>query len=565
MHICFFLLVQSNTDTIRAYLDAVYPAISLKHAIDSEVIELFESLDYYYDVDPTRGASMRPPITFSNLSTSINEGLPPQLPYVPAGVWYNTQMRPSSSGKSKTVKIPSGCGSNYLRWANPVRIIAEPLRSPSRFHSSLGTTFGPQPSWTNVMAIVRFVWWPIGFSDVATPTLVGLNAFPQRSLESSARVMAWPLDDHSGGRLGGGGSRLSGLLGLRDGDFVEIERWGGPTAVAGGPSIWANIWRGTGVFMRVTSPFVTLHKSAAIVELLLELDARDPKVVLQFGERLRLGNQVLELRQRFVDATPGETLASVLLTSGLPEPSKGPCVVAGGWSSTLSGAYNQTEWLQAALLGRLHPRLVVDHFLLRGRFGEPGAYALYWLYGTCGRGPYPSSKLWWATWDGIIAKLACLLGVKTIVFAAAPNGNGLLHQEVLDLDAPSATSWPTILERGPGVRTNSIHSCFMRRDPSARELADHWQRVGKLQLRDPRQPNADAGMGTSTGSHLPCRLFGGERLWKHRGRPCFRYRPRVPVPHVAIGCHLWCKSAMSEVHSRVPAWAHMSMYSGTVV
>lgn len=534
----------------------------------AELIALYESLDYYYAAHPTRGASMHPPVVFSNITHNtspylngvITHGEPPPLPYVPAGVWFDVSVSIRRSPVSTHI------GSAYLRWKNPVRVLTERLKTFSRFHSALNTHYGPQPSWTNSMAIVRYVWWPIGFSDgVSSPTM-SANGSPQRALAPNARVISFPLDAHAGGRYGGSGDRLRGLHALRDGDYVEIERWGGPIIVKDGPSIWANIWRGTGLFMRVTSPFASLHKSSAIIELLLELDARNPAMIQELGERLGLGNQLRAMHDRFADATPGETLSSILLTSGLPDQSRGPCATAGGWQKVLSVTYNQTVWLQAALAGHLHPRLVVDHFLLRRPIPEPGAYALHWLYGICGFGPYwrVTKNRRWATWDGIIAKLACVLGVKTVLFGAAPNDNGLLHQEVLDLDAPAPTSWPTILERGQGARTNTLHACFVRHDPRPEQLADHWERVGKFQLRDPRRAEDGDLIGSSTSAHLPCNLFGGNAVWTNAARPCSNDKPPSTVPHLSEqeGCHLWCASAMSEVHARVPVWVALTPGGG---
>ena len=54
--------------------------------------------------------------------------------------------------------------------------------------------------------------------------------------------------------------------------------------------------------------------------------------------------------------------------------------------------------------------------------------ALHWIYSICGVGPlYARTGL---GWDAMLATLACALGYKTVVLAASPNDNGLLHQEV---------------------------------------------------------------------------------------------------------------------------------------
>jgi hypothetical protein len=38
--------------------------------------------------------------------------------------------------------------------------------------------------------------------------------------------------------------------------------------------LWANIWRGTGVYMRVRQPFVSYSKMTAIVEMAEAVEAR---------------------------------------------------------------------------------------------------------------------------------------------------------------------------------------------------------------------------------------------------------------------------------------------------
>lgn len=41
----------------------------------------------------------------------------------------------------------------------------------------------------------------------------------------------------------------------------------------------------------------------------------------------------------------------------------------------------------------------------------------------------------------LLATLACMLGVHTLVLAASPNDNGLLHQEVVDFELPPPLGW----------------------------------------------------------------------------------------------------------------------------
>jgi len=405
----------STLRAVRDYLRAVYPAAapSLANSPAHELISLFESLDYYYEVDSSRGERMSPGVKFANLSGTP---VPPRLPYVPPGVWFD-----ASASKTRDW-ISAG---DFLRYRAPVRVILmNSSLTPSGFYSSSGSRRGPQPTWTNPMALTRYVWWPIGFSDGVVRPNTTKDGRPLRDLKHGARVMHLPLDDLYSGPLGSPGGRdgrLRRLFALVSGDFVEVEHFGGPAQDYEVPGSWSNIWRGTGVFLRVHSPFVTLHKGSAIVDLLLELDARGEELVEKYAQILgaqpsfrKVHTRMLELLRRFSDARPGEALASALLFSGLPERQEGPCVHTGNYEQ-LQRRFAGLRWVQRALANQMHPRDVVARVLLRGPPNEPDMNVIHFLYGACGLGAYvnddTSANL---GWDGMIASLACVLGVKTV-------------------------------------------------------------------------------------------------------------------------------------------------------
>jgi hypothetical protein len=574
----------SVVEAVRRYLCAVYPAgkRSIGRASAERVLSLYESLDYYYDANQQRGTTTQPPARFAPISPIYGVGGPaPPLPFLPAGVWYDAHT---------TVRSPTGktCWTSFgdfVRWRSPVTVHREPIRSPSGLHSVLGSRFGPQPTWSNPMALLRYVWWPIGFSNGSSPLLVGADGKLQRDLRPSARVMPLPLSDGMDrplGELGGRRGRLSGLMALRDGDFVEIEHFNGPAwdADMRSPGLWGNIWKGTGLFLRLRTPFVSLHKTSAIIEMLQELERREGPLpparressrVYEFGRRLSLRPQLSVLLERFPNSTNAEIVVAAIFAAGLKN---GPCTTSGGFKSVLLKAYNKSPWLSLARKSRLEPREIVKRLLLRGPNGEPGAYALHWLYGACGTGPYWSNArntLRWATWDGMITALACLLGVKSVVFAAAANDNGLLHQEVVDFDAPLDSTWRRIQRSGLGAATNDFKNCVPtfahhRPYPTASELYAYWMRVGKLQLRDPLADNANSktvdvtslqavGLGDSATSRpYRCNVFAGEHVWNRPGHPC-SIRPSSwkadASERAALQCFTWCEGAMSEAHANV--------------
>ena len=114
-------------------------------------------------------------------------------------------------------------------------------------------------SWANASSWAgKTIWLPsrvLAISDLPTDAPPRVHVHASRRAESS----------------------LARLLGLADGDLVEIEQWGGFLNADQCPPIcglFSNVWRGTGVALRVTSPFTSMNKGTAIVEMLTVLGER---------------------------------------------------------------------------------------------------------------------------------------------------------------------------------------------------------------------------------------------------------------------------------------------------
>ncbi|KAJ1631301.1 hypothetical protein T492DRAFT_870211 [Pavlovales sp. CCMP2436] len=536
--------------SLRRYLSAVYPAIAqpLLRASAASLRELYESLDYFYDVDALRGLEMAPRVTFTNLSSFNSLGArdelgPPQLPFLPAGVYYDAD---STEAAGKILPSWTARGS-FVAWSNPVRVLEQPLLSPARLHSVVGSRLGPAPSWTSPMAVVRYVWWPAGFAPSAIEALAAAAAEPdgrpRRPLGTGARALRTPLADGGApeaGGPGGLGGRLARLRALKDGDYLEVEGFGGPLWTSderSSPGVWANVWRGTGVFIRVSSPFVSTSKGIALAEMLIELGGREAAggtgAVRALGDALGLGATAARLRARFTGASSAEALATAMFAVRMP--ADGPCSSATrGARAVLQNAWDGPEWLRKARRGQLHPNETVHRLRFAGDGEEPGAYGLYWQGGAP-----------WASYDGLLAALACLLGA----------------QELVDYEAHENSSWPKIVARGPGAPINVFASCVPtyhaanRTRPDAGELAAHWAATHKLALGDPRKPLL--GAEEAAAPTLPCDLFGGRAPWTRRrngGQQCVvEGSAWGNTPHAAaLNCHMYCKGAMSEAHRSVP-------------
>lgn len=439
-----------------SYLQAVYPAAgeSLTKLSHHDINETFELLQYLYACDV--------------------EGLSPhfdrsahcrKLPYIPAGAYY------SASGKA-TTSISVFSGGHFFRYPEPIQVI---LRKELHdwdstwFHSSYGGRAGPTPAWTSPLALVRYPLYPLGFVKVTTdghasvrtgrvagaerPSLLPLRSY---DLSENSRVHV-RLASHPA---------VAGLSTLADGDLIEVEQWGGWLSHEQCPPIcglWGNLWRGTGVAMRVSTPFVSLNKGTAIIEMLLALGERGATDGLDaIVSDMGLGVMVGRLRRAHPAASRAHCVAAAVLT-------RDPCPATQQrhrFDATVS------KWL--AYARGASPRALVDTFLALGAKGggvgsgfrraaaaaakasavgqsaatdertrgdgwplgtlnDAERFGLFWLWGACGIGPLG--------WDRLLQALACMLGHQTVVLSASSNDNGLLHQEFADFELPPSLAW----------------------------------------------------------------------------------------------------------------------------
>ena len=238
----------------------------------------------------------------------------------------------SASGKA-TTSISVFSGGHFFRYPEPIQVI---LRKELHdwdstwFHSSYGGRAGPTPAWTSPLALVRYPLYPLGFVKVTTdghasvrtgrvagaerPSLLPLRSY---DLSENSRVHV-RLASHPA---------VAGLSTLADGDLIEVEQWGGWLSHEQCPPIcglWGNLWRGTGVAMRVSTPFVSLNKGTAIIEMLLALGERGATDGLDaIVSDMGLGVMVGRLRRAHPAASRAHCVAAAVLTRTRSRRSRG--------------------------------------------------------------------------------------------------------------------------------------------------------------------------------------------------------------------------------------------------
>lgn len=227
-----------------------------------------------------------------------------------------------------------------------------------------------------------------------------------------------------------------------------------------------------------------------------------------------------------------------------------------------------TLWLRRAR--RRSPRAVVSEVLRLAseegaRYMPAHRLALHWLFGICGVGPF-GSRGGGLGWDMLLATLSCVLGYHSVVLAASPNDNGLLHQELVDFDLPETLGWGAA-PREAG-RTNDVARClrpfeFAAADKRAgvdavgrrrRELLDHWQRTRKFVL--PARPPPSDGVGAAQDGHdgADCALrFGGGGNGGGGDVEACQLTPadEETGPSAGKACYAWCEGSMSQAHASV--------------
>ena len=176
-------------------------------------------------------------------------------------------------------------------------------------HSGYGARAGPTPSWTNPLAIARYPLHPLGLEKHKSSSLEDNGS----SMRRPARATIESGPTHLGLQKH---PRVASALALTDGDLVEVEQWGGWLGADTCPPIcglWANLWRGTGIAIRLHKPFTSLNKATALVELLVELGHRDPNALMDVAQSIGLKDDAATIRNDHPSATPAACLVAVLL------------------------------------------------------------------------------------------------------------------------------------------------------------------------------------------------------------------------------------------------------------
>lgn len=482
-------------EEVKEYLMSVYPAAS---SVSSDrAVALFDSLDYFYAPSPIRGMRVTPRIDF--------RGTMP--PYLPPGAYYSAE--PDSGNYAADAGWVAGASNS--RWTKPVRVITEKLSTPHDFFSSGGARIGPAPSWTNAMAIVKYPFYPTGLET-----------------STSARPARIPLSL----------SQLS-VKPMTVGDFVEIENFGGPHWVeeceeAGVPcGLWANAWKGTGTFMRISRnhTLLTSGKATAIAELSSRLVSRQQ--VDDIARYLRVHGELRKVRRAFPEAREGDMLALVVLgLTGMP------CDLG---IPEYKDSWQQSSWLRSVRSGQVSPYDFVRGLVDR-KYSHLADLGLDWLFGICGLG-HLARNAKFAGWDTLIMMLSCFVGVKTVIMDRSSNDNGLFSREIVDYDYPG--SWK--------ANSNNADRCLppvsrQHKLPTSRELYEYWKRTDKFVMLDPYDENRS----------LPCEL-GGVHLADHLDEResmsvCRATKlARKSVKNIADrrACFLWCRGAASQIHANI--------------
>lgn len=120
--------------------------------------------------------------------------------------------------------------------------------------------------------------------------------------------------------MGGWCGAVDSRTRFQDGELIEIEQWGGWTAADCPPicGLWGNVWKGTGLLMRVTRPFASLSKITAIVEMALELGRRDDSVLSQLVTAMKIDADVALVHAKYPESSLAECFAYCLLTMQHP-------------------------------------------------------------------------------------------------------------------------------------------------------------------------------------------------------------------------------------------------------
>ena len=505
--------VPSPRDAVAAYMAGLYPVEGSK----IDVTEAFEALDYFYA--PRRDV-LAPPRTLDTTKT-------PNLPYLPAGVYYEAPPKRRITGWI--------AGASQDRWwqdRTPLR--RRPATKASGRASTVGSRFGPAPSWTNPLALVKYPF-PLATDPWSPQRAELLNAATEEAtVQLRARVVS---------------------------GYVEVEQFGGPRwTLSGCPPVcgtWANVWRGTGVFLKVNRPLVAPNRLAAIVELIRLVGAATggQKALAAFARQA----PSFEAKVRFLRAAPrfgekngitrrrgrGVSLEDAVAAAAADAGAGRGCRCLRELPLCSRTCFNATEYAYNYVqVGKYRSRLGIAGFLKRVREARPED----WCANVCGTGGYYQEQPMLGL-DAMLATLSCLVGRDAVVLTRSSNDNGVMHQEVVDFDLPvSLGGWG---DPGPGA-LNEFTRCAapfaaMPQNADVLLLA-HWKMTGKWALSDVAQKTFEACDLANPG--------GGADAWTSpRGRDRCRGGRGRTRRHGLVdadrACYTTCRGHVSAAHANV--------------
>uniref|UniRef100_A0A7S3NR66 Uncharacterized protein n=1 Tax=Aureoumbra lagunensis TaxID=44058 RepID=A0A7S3NR66_9STRA len=618
---------------VRRYLASVYPAArdSLQVATNEQVQSLFESLEYYYFCSRRRSYLVDPRCEFYDVSRCEH------LPYLPPGTYYYVDSRSARYPQEMTAKKWYAMGS-FHRWQRPLKLLHEPKNLPRIIDfSSKAQRLGPAPSWTNPLAIVKYPLFPLGLEAINV-TRRNDNLVTESNEENSLKkkkkhLRAYktnqtiytrkdrPVRPLFAGDVYGLEALVEPLELTRIGNdfYIEIEQFGGPVwirdcgaqaikrnayAVCG---LWANVWKGTGIFLRVDARFTfrSASKATAIVELLLKIEARESAhakssrshknrkrkrkylnypILIAIAQHMRVYDSWLQELAAYPSASPASALIATLYVGAGVE----VCSQADHYDDLKMYVLKEQAWLRRRTVASssrndgtaqkfqqrtiitptnitaVHPHYIVDWLTHGPKHTQHTLHsrdlAADWLFSICGYGGYfrdphaPNRP--YTGWDGLLMVLSCLLGIRTLLFEASSNDNGLYHHELVDFDFPGI--WPSSAQDHDFL--NPLTQCLPpipdheNSDQIVAELEYYWRQTDKFVLRDPL---------TNHDHWQPCDLINTTwvespsrcRSTKIRHMERMGHRPRSE--EIQHNCYLSCRGAMSQSHSLITD-IHMS-------
>ena len=152
-----------------------------------------------------------------------------------------------------------------------------------------------------------------------------------------------------------------------------------------------------------------------------------------------------------------------------------------------------------------------------------------------------------------------MLGVHTVILAASPNDNGLLHQELVDFALPDGLGWQARNASAPPPPAEQCVRLFGFAKADAAVGASAEQHRRQQQLRFWRgsgrfvQPSRPAPHGHARDAQAPpCELAfgapGGDPAGAV-GACTITPQDEESPPSASKACYMWCAGALSQSHA----------------